>query len=51
MNIKKKLQNPFLLAGEGFVAGAILFFATAPSEDTAPPATSSEQALPKNVRT
>ena len=26
----KALQNPFLLVAEGFVAGAILFFATTP---------------------
>ncbi len=32
MNLKKKLQNPFMLVVEGFVAGAIIFFATAPSE-------------------
>ena len=24
----EKLQNPFVLVGQGFVAGAILFFAT-----------------------
>lgn len=32
MNIKKTLQNPFFLIGQGFVAGAIIFFATAPAE-------------------
>lgn len=30
MKFLKKLNNPFLLAAEGFVAGAILFWATAP---------------------
>ncbi len=30
MNIKKKLLNPFVLVGQGFVAGAILFYSTAP---------------------
>lgn len=30
---KKKLQNPFLLVGQGFVLGGILFFAlNAPGE-------------------
>ncbi len=28
MNIKKTLQNPFVLMAQGFVAGAILFFST-----------------------
>ena len=32
MNIKKKLANPFALVAQGFAAGALLFFATAPSE-------------------
>ena len=32
MNLKKKLQNPFALVAQGFVAGAILFWSTAPSE-------------------
>ena len=29
MNLKKKLANPFVLVAQGFVAGAILFFAVA----------------------
>ena len=29
-NLFKKLDNPFLLAAEGFIAGAILFWATTP---------------------
>ena len=32
MDIKKKLQNPFALVAQGFVAGAILFWTTAPAE-------------------
>ena len=32
MNIKKKLTNPFVLVAQGFVGGAIIFFATAPAE-------------------
>ena len=35
MNIKKKLQNPFALVAQGFVAGAILFWTTtAPAEES-----------------
>jgi len=36
MNIKRKLQNPFALIAQGFVAGAILFWTTAPAEADAP---------------
>jgi hypothetical protein len=36
MDIKKKLQNPFALVAQGFVAGAILFWTTAPAEADAP---------------
>ena len=32
MNIRKALQNPFVLVGQGFVVGAALFFATAHGE-------------------
>ena len=32
MNMKKKLQNPFVLVAQGFIAGAILFYATTPPE-------------------
>lgn len=28
MNFLKKLQNPFMLVGQGFVLGGVLFFAT-----------------------
>ncbi len=28
MNIKKKLQNPFVLVGQGFLIGAAIFLAT-----------------------
>ena len=28
----KRLDNPFLLAAEGFLAGAILFWATTPDQ-------------------
>ena len=33
----KKLDNPFLLAAEGFIAGAILFWATNPESLQARP--------------
>jgi len=32
MSIKQKLQNPFALVAQGFIAGAILFWATAPGD-------------------
>ena len=40
MDIKKKLQNPFVLVAQGFIAGAILFWSTNPPEAEAsnPPA-------------
>ena len=51
MKFKKKLLNPFALVGQGFLAGAVLFFATAPKEvDTpnqAPPLQSA--ALPDSL--
>ena len=28
MKFREKLKNPFLLAGQGFALGAVLFFAT-----------------------
>jgi hypothetical protein len=37
MDIKKKLLNPFVLVGQGFVAGAILFYSTAPEPPMAQP--------------
>lgn len=46
MNIKKKLQNPFLLVAEGFAAGAIIFFATAPTETEAPQQAPSARSAP-----
>ncbi len=38
MKFWKKMQNPFVLVGQGFVLGAILFFATQhrPSEAASP---------------
>ena len=31
MKIKQKLQNPFALVAQGFVAGAIILYATTPA--------------------
>ena len=45
MNIKKKLLNPFALGAQGFVAGAILFWATHAPE----PAQSTTAAAPTSV--
>ena len=39
-NWKKKLQNPFALVGQGFVVGVLLFWATAPHDAYASPASS-----------
>src|SRR3546814_8762886 len=36
MTIKQKLQNPFALVAQGFVAGALMLWVTAPSESDAP---------------
>jgi hypothetical protein len=37
MSIKQKLQNPFALVAQGFVAGAILLWVTTPAEAEAAP--------------
>ena len=47
-NLKKKLQNPMVLVAQGFVAGAILFYATTPPEAApAQPQQSGYQVLEK----
>ncbi len=38
MRVWKKLQNPFVLVGQGFVLGGILFFAFVSPRDAAPAA-------------
>lgn len=43
-NWKKKLQNPFALVGQGFVVGVLLFWATAPRDAYAFPASSAAAA-------
>ena len=37
MSWVKKLDNPFLLTAEGFLAGALLFWMTAPTDVQARP--------------
>ncbi len=37
MNIRKKLLNPFVLVGQGFLAGAVLFYSTAAEPPVAQP--------------
>jgi hypothetical protein len=32
LNLKKKLQNPFVLMAQGFLGGAIFLYATTPLE-------------------
>ena len=47
MDIKQKLKNPFALVAQGFVVGAILFWATMPIEqDIPPPPQQQAHALP-----
>jgi hypothetical protein len=41
----KKLDNPFLLIAEGFVAGAILFWSTSPGSPNAGPNQPTAQAV------
>ena len=36
MKIKQKLQNPFALIAQGFVAGAIILYATTPADVDGP---------------
>ena len=44
MDIRKTLKNPFALVAQGFVAGAVLFWATMPQEQDAPPPTQAQSA-------
>ena len=46
MNFWKKLQNPFVLVGQGFVLGGVLFFAThAESRHVGPSAAAPDASL------
>ena len=52
MNVLKKLQNPFALVGQGFVAGGILFFATHSSTlEASPTSSQSAAAVASSVET
>ena len=44
MNIKKKLLNPFALVGQGFLAGAVLFYSTFPEQPAPRPLSAGVQA-------
>ena len=44
MDIKKTLQNPFVLMAQGFVAGAFLFWSSLPSDVAAPDGAQAVQA-------
>jgi hypothetical protein len=43
MKIKNKLLNPFALIFQGFLAGAVLFYSTAPEQPPAQPLSSGMQ--------
>jgi hypothetical protein len=47
INLKKKLQNPILLVAQGFVAGAVLFYATTPEAAPTQPQQSGYHMLEK----
>ena len=50
MNILRTLQNPFLLVAEGFIAGAIIFYATIPAApEIAGPASTAEASSAKEI--
>ena len=50
MKILNKLQNPFALVAQGFVAGAIIIFATMPPErDAQQPAPSVQTAAAQEI--
>jgi hypothetical protein len=47
----KTLTNPFLLGAQGFLAGAVIFFATHPEAAPELPKAPSEQAKTESPRT
>ena len=50
MKILRTLQNPFALVAEGFIAGAILFYATIPpAPEIAGPAPTAEAASAQEI--
>ena len=51
INLKKKLQSPMVLVTQGFVVGAVLFYAAQPPQAApAQPQPSASQALEKIVQ-
>jgi hypothetical protein len=51
MKLLKTLTNPFVLGAQGFLAGAVLFFATHPEAAEQRLAPTAEQAKQENPRT
>lgn len=49
MKIKNKLLNPFALVGQGFLAGALLFYSTAPDAPTSPLPTSAQAVAAQQI--
>ena len=50
MKILRTLQNPFALVAEGFVAGAIIFYATIPpAPEIAGPASTAQAAALQEI--
>ena len=45
MKIKQKLQNPFALIAQGFVAGAIILYASTPANVDAQPQDAAVQSV------
>ena len=51
MKLLKTLTNPFVLGAQGFLAGAVLFFATHPQDLPKRQAPAAEQAKAESPRT
>ena len=51
MKLLKTLTNPFLLGAQGFVAGAVIFFATHPDAGPQRDAPSAQHAKAETART
>ena len=50
MKILRTLQNPFALVAEGFIAVAIIFYATIPAApEIAGPASTAEASFPQEI--
>jgi len=49
VNFRSKLQNPFLLVGQGFLAGAVLFFAVSHRAGEARSAPTAGATVPSEV--